>query len=261
MAAGRINVYFVVGGRYHDFDFARLEILKLLSEHERFRVRVAESYADIGAIGASDALVTYTCDVRPQESEQEGLAEFVASGRRWLALHGTNSLLEWTREGKVDAPDTMPLVTGLLGSRFIAHPPLGQFEVRVSEPSHPLVRGIGAFTVTDELYLSELYGPNRVLLETRYNGKAAREFVRRQWFSDEPRPVLYLHAHGAGEVLYLTLGHCRGRYDMRPLMEEYPRVERCSWESPVYYELLRRGIRWMARLEEEGAGVGGGGAP
>lgn len=253
MAAARINVYFVVGGRYHDFDFARLEILKLLSEHQRIRTRVAESYADLAAIGAADALISYTCDVRPDERQQHALAELIASGRRWLALHGTNSILQWTAQGKVDAPDSMPVLARLLGSRFIAHPPLGEFEVRVSDPSHPLVRGIEAFKVTDELYLAELYGPNHVLLETRYNGKAAREFVRRDWLSDEPRPVLYLHEHGAGAVLYLTLGHCRARYDMQPLIEDYPRVERCSWESPVYYELLRRGIRWVTRLEEEGA--------
>ncbi|HEX5460462.1 MAG TPA: ThuA domain-containing protein [Steroidobacteraceae bacterium] len=251
MAAGRIRVCFVVGGRYHDFDFARLEILKLLSEHERIRVQVAETYRDLAAIRDADALVTYTCDLRPDDAQQRSLLDFVGSGGRWLALHGTNSILEWTREGKVDAPDSMPLLTRLLGSRFIAHPPLGEFDVCVSAPSHPLVRGIGTFKVTDELYLSELYGPNHVLLETRYNGRAAREFTRRDWFSDEPRPVLYLHDHGAGAVLYFTLGHCRGRYDMQPLMEEYPRVERCSWESPVYYELLRRGIRWAARLEDE----------
>lgn len=253
MAGARINVYFVVGGRYHDFDFARLEILKLLSEHERIRVRVGENYADLAAIGSADALVTYTCDVRPDDEQQRALVDFVASGRRWLALHGTNSILQWTAEGKVEAPDSMPVLMRLLGSRFMAHPPLREFEVRVSDPSHPLVRGIDAFKVTDELYLSELYGPNRVLLETRYNGRAAREFVHRDWHSDEPRPVLYLHEHGAGAVLYCTLGHCRGRYDMQPWIEEYPRVERCSWESPVYYELLRRGIRWAARLEEEGA--------
>lgn len=253
MAGRRVNVYFVVGGRYHDFDFARLEILKLLAEHERIRVGVGESYADLAAIGSADMLVTYTCDVLPDEEQQRALADFVASGRRWFALHGTNSILQWTPEGKVVSPDSMPVMTRLLGSRFIAHPPLGEFEVRVSDPAHPLVRGIGAFKVTDELYLSELYGPNRVLLETHYNGRAAREFVHRDWQSDEPRPVLYLHEHGAGAVLYLTLGHCRGRYDMQPLMEEYPRVERCSWESPVYYELLRRGIRWAARMDEEGA--------
>ena len=45
-------------------------------------------------------------------------------------------------------------------------------------------------------------------------------------------------------MLYNTLGHCRGHYDMQPVMDYYPKVERCSWELPQYYELLRRGIRW-----------------
>jgi len=45
-------------------------------------------------------------------------------------------------------------------------------------------------------------------------------------------------------VLYLTLGHCRGHYDMQPLIDWYPHRERGAWELPVYYELLRRGIAW-----------------
>lgn len=260
MTGGRIDVYFVVGGRYHDFDFARLQILGLLHEHERIRVRVAEDYSDVEAIAAADALVSYTCDVRPDEAQQQALVDYVAAGGHWFALHGTNSILEWTAGGKVDAPDSMPLLSRLLGSQFVAHPPLMEFEVSVTDPTHPLVRGLESFRVTDELYLSDLYGPNHVLLETRFNGKARGEFVRREWFSDEPRPVLYLHSRGAGAVLYLTLGHCRGRYDMQPLLEEYPQVERCSWESPVYYELLRRGIRWAARLDGAG-GASPGEAP
>jgi type 1 glutamine amidotransferase len=61
--------------------------------------------------------------------------------------------------------------------------------------------------------------------------------------------VLYLRRVGRGEVLYNTLGHCRGRYDMRPIMDVYPRVERCAWEKPVFYELLRRGLAWAAARE------------
>ena len=57
---------------------------------------------------------------------------------------------------------------------------------------------------------------------------------------------MYLHPVGRGEVLYLTLGHCRGRYDMRPVMDEYPVVERGAWEVPEFRELLRRGLRWAA---------------
>ena len=250
MSAQRLNVYFVVGGRFHDFDFARLEILKLLHAHERIRVRVAEDYSDTAALDQAHALVTYTCDVRPDERQQAALSQYVASGGRWLALHGTNSFIDWLPDGRVSIPRTAPALMQLLGSQFVAHPPVGEYQVLVSEAQHPLVRGIEPFTVVDELYLSELHGTNRVLLHTHYNGKAQRGFADREWFSDEPRPVLYLHQHGAGEVLYFTLGHCRGRFDMQPYIEEYPNVERCSWQSPVFYEILARGLRWAARLDE-----------
>jgi hypothetical protein len=50
-------------------------------------------------------------------------------------------------------------------------------------------------------------------------------------------------------VLYFTLGHARGHYDMRPLMDEYPTVERGSWPVPAFTELLRRSLRWAAGLD------------
>jgi len=37
---------------------------------------------------------------------------------------------------------------------------------------------------------------------------------------------------------------------MQPHVAEYPTVERCSWELPVYSEILARGIRWVTRLED-----------
>ena len=109
--------------------------------------------------------------------------------------------------------------------------------------------GIEPFDADDELYLSELHGPLEVLLHTRWSGETPL-FVDRDWTRDEPRPVMYLKRIGAGEVLYLTLGHARGRYDMQPLMAEYPEIERGSWKTPAFHELLRRGLAWAARLEE-----------
>ena len=38
----RIKAVLVAGGKYHDIDHPRLEILKLLAEDERVRVRVFE---------------------------------------------------------------------------------------------------------------------------------------------------------------------------------------------------------------------------
>jgi type 1 glutamine amidotransferase len=247
VSTGPLRALLVCGGRFHDFDFARLELLKLLAENPEVRTRVAEDYADLEAIRDADFLVTYTCDVKASEGEQQALADFVSAGGRWLALHGTNSVMELTQQG-VRAPRTHPLLMQTLGSQFIAHPPVGPFHVRVSQPGHPLVAGIEDFEVEDELYLCELHGERELLLEARFTGRAPG-FVEADWPDAAPRPVLYLRRVGRGEVLYNTLGHCRGRYDMRPIMDVYPRVERCAWEKPVFYELLRRGLAWAAARE------------
>jgi len=238
------HVHLVCGGRFHDFDYARLQLLLLLGEDERFRVTVSGDYRDIDAIGAADSLVTYTCDVRPSRQEQEVLHEWVASGGRWFALHGTNAVLDFTPEG-VAAPRVIPVLAQTLGSQFVAHPPIAPYRVEISEPEHPLVKDLVPFDTSDELYLSEFYGPVRTLLHTRFTGEA-NGFVESSWPSDDLRPVMYLHPVGSGEVLYLTLGHCRGHYDMRPLMDYWPTVDRGSWESDAYRTLLRRGIAWMS---------------
>ena len=249
MAEAPINGYLVCGGLYHDMDYARLELLKLLGEHERIRVRVAEDYRDAEAIAAADFLVTYTCGVIPGPEQLQALDGFLAGGRRWLALHGTNSVLQYLKGRGWDAPRAAPRFMAMLGSQFLAHPPIAPYRVEVSDATHPLVAGIEPFDADDELYLSEYHGARHDLLHTHFRGEAPG-FVNGSWpiAATDRHPVLYLHAHGGGEVLYCTLGHCRGKYDMRPMIAEYPAVERGSWKLPVYHELLRRGIRWAATL-------------
>jgi hypothetical protein len=63
MTDQRIDVYLICNAKYHDTNFSRLELLKLLAEHEDVWVRVADSYADIEAIKKAKLLITYT--VRP----------------------------------------------------------------------------------------------------------------------------------------------------------------------------------------------------
>ena len=90
----RIDGYLVCGGKFHDFDFARLELLTLLAADDHVRVQVAQHFGDIDAITRSDFLVTYTCDLRPSTEQQEAIAAWVERGGRWLALHGTNCILD-----------------------------------------------------------------------------------------------------------------------------------------------------------------------
>jgi hypothetical protein len=91
---GRIDAVVICGGKYHDFDYARLELLTELSQLDRVKARVFEDFACAepgGALEAADLLVTYTCDVRPSAVQERGLEAFVERGGRWLALHATNS--------------------------------------------------------------------------------------------------------------------------------------------------------------------------
>lgn len=242
----RIDVTLVAGGKYHDIDFARRELLGLLAEHEEFRVRVQPDYEDAEAITRGTILVSYTCDVRPSEAAQRTIRSWVEGGGRWVALHGTNSALDLGGPNGVDAPRAFPLWADTLGSQFIAHPPIQPYLVEVTDPAHWLVAGVEPFETDDELYLSEYADRSALhpLLHTTWQGDA-RGFVERDWTTADPQHlVMYLRQLGDGAVLYNTLGHCRGHYDMAPVLAYYPRVERCSWDRPAYYELLRRSLRW-----------------
>jgi type 1 glutamine amidotransferase len=244
MSEPAIQAYLVAAGDFHDIDFARLELLKLLAEHENIRTTVASDYSDIEGIQASDFLISYTCNLVPSEAEQAALKAFVESGKKWFALHGTNSILEFTDAG-VACPETAPVFMETLGSQFMAHPPIQPFRVKTTQPDHPLVKGVGEFETDDELYLCKALAKLDVLLHTDFTGEASG-FVHAEWPDDEPRPVYYINRLGEGEVLYLNLGHCRGHYDMQPRVPYYPVIERGSWEKPEYYELLRRGLKYCA---------------
>ena len=237
-----VKVHLVCGGRFHDFDYARLQLLSLLAENEHIRVTVSGDYRPLDNIGAAQALVTYTCDVRPSSDEQAFLRDWVAGGGRWFALHGTNAALDFTPDG-VAAPRVIPVLAETLGSQFVAHPPITPYQVQITDPGHPLVEGIEPFETSDELYLSEFHGDVQTLLHTDFTGEA-RGFIESDWPGTERRPVMYLHRVSQGEVLYLTLGHCRGHYDMQPVMDYWPSVDRGSWELNVFWTLLRRGLVW-----------------
>jgi type 1 glutamine amidotransferase len=110
----------------------------------------------------------------------------------------------------------------------------------------PMVAGIERFDANDEQYISVFTADVVALLETRWAG-TTQGFAEAEWPVDEPRLVLYRRPLGAGEVLYLTLGHCRSTWDMAaPPFNgmRWPRIERGSWELDELHVLLHRGIEW-----------------
>lgn len=245
----RIDACLVAGGKYHDIDFARRELLGLLAEHEQVRVTVTHNWDDIAALTASAFVVSYTCDVRPSVESQAAMRSWVEAGGRWVALHGTNTALDLPRPDGVEAPRCFPSWVDTLGSQFVAHPKIAPYRVEIADADHWLVEGIEPFDTDDELYLMEY--PDRdsleVLLHTHWRGEAPG-FAESDWSAgDDEHLIQYLRPLGRGAVLYNTLGHCRSHYDMVPVKDYHPTIDRCSWDRPEYYELLRRAIRWALR--------------
>ena len=144
-----MQVHLVAAGKYHNIDFARLELLKLLAEHGEIRTSVSSDYADTARLAAADLLISYTCDLVPDAEQTRALAEWVERGGRWLALHGTNSLLRFAADGKVDCPDENPDFMALLGTRFAAHPPIEPFKVEVTRGDRVESSHRGAAIVVD----------------------------------------------------------------------------------------------------------------
>jgi type 1 glutamine amidotransferase len=239
---GRLNAVLVCGGQWHDFDYARLELLGELARWEQVRTRVFEDYSCLAAIEAADLLVTYTCNVRPDPDQQAALAAFVRRGGRWLALHGTHSAIDPRGPDSpvFRTPRVLGEVADVLGGQFLGHPPIEPYTVHVTEPDHPLVAGVEPFEVRDELYILELRPPIRTLLHARYTG-ACRGFEEGHTTDDAPRPVLYLK----GSVCYFTLGHCRGRFDLQDLgVDDLGRRDYGSWDSPAFRTILGRCMDW-----------------
>ena len=244
----RIDAHFIAAGKYHDIDYARLEVLKLLMEHPHIRTTVAADYSGLERLDQCRFLVTYTCDLLPTKEQAQQLRSWLEAGGKWLALHGTNSILVFTESGLVDAPDDTTGLMEMLGPQFKAPPPIGPFPVEVVNKDHELTRGIDDFEIVDELYLSETTAPIDTLMQTTFEGEATG-FTKEHW-DKTTVPILYTRDIGKGRIVYNALGHCRGHYDLPGMADFYPHKEMCAWNYDVYYDLLRRGIAWAMREGE-----------
>lgn len=246
-----VEVLLVAGGRWHDVDYARSELLTLLIGHDVVRTRVDEDFGRVDLLaessgGADQVLITWTCDVRSTPAQAAAIADFVGRGGRWLALHGSGSVIDTPPPGGervFHTPRVLGPLAEVLGSQFLAHPPITPFRVDVVAPAHPLLSGISPFVTTDELYVSELHEPIEVLLAAPFTG-SCRGFAEGQDV-DGCWPVLHLKRTGAGVTAMFGLGHCRGRFDLRDQgVDDVGVIDRIAWQTPEYRVVLRRLVAW-----------------
>ena len=116
----------------------------------------------------------------------------------------------------------------MTGANWVSHPGGDgvDYRVKITEPDHELVSGIGDFDVSSEQYYLHTDPANRVLASTR--------FPTVPWYHSPngpvDMPVAWTRLWGLGRVYYNALGH----------------KENVIASGPAR-EMLRRGLLWAAK--------------
>lgn len=248
----------------HDMDYARLRLLQMLRDTGPFATTVSSDFADIEKwLPGCQLLVTYVAGPFPDAEGCVFLNEWLASGGRWLALHGTSG----GKAARIPDSRSRRMVKmdhhATLGCFFINHPPLTRFSVDVTE--HPLTKGVPkSFEVTDELYMLEMQDPDlQVLLTTELEKDPSPEGFGFVYDKDtslqsdgKTRVLGYVRTVGEGSVIYYGLGHCHTpTTNVQPFVDESvatggktPMEFKGPWDTEAFETLLRNAIEWSVAV-------------
>lgn len=148
--------------------------------------------------------------VTPEQSA--GLQEAVRSGTGLAGVHG----------GMGDAFRGDTRYEWMVGGHFVGHPHVGEYNVRVTDPMHPVMKGLPAeFVYRSEQYYMLVDPAVRVLADAEYTNEGV---VCRM-------PVVWTKQWGLGRVFYSALGHDPSEFDA----------------FPGVFAMSVRGLLWAAR--------------
>lgn len=169
-------------------------------------------------------------DFALSQSEQNGLKDFIRSGKGFICLHISTCLSNaW--------PEYHEITGGgwITGKSF--HPPYGEFTVNVSNSGHPGAGGVSDFVTTDELYMGLAYqGGNEVFITgDAEDGTHPWGPERKLTFMPGGTfPLGWTRQYGDGKVFVLLLGH-DGR----------------SFETPEFQKIVLNGVDWATTVDKK----------
>ena len=208
------RVLIVGGGSSHDFPqwFQRADSATLA------RAGIPARYTDTPSQVAArltnvDVLYFTANQPHPDPATREAIFLHVASGKGLVIGHA-GAWYNWS-----DWPEYNRL---LVGGGTRGHRRLGEFEVIVTAPDHPVMRGVpAAFSVTDELY--------RFMPDS--DGAAIGDVLAtaREVETGTVYPIVFTVENPNARVVVNTLGHDGDAHD-----------------HPAYQRILENSVRWVS---------------
>jgi type 1 glutamine amidotransferase len=228
-----VSVLLLTGANNHDWKRSAPFFKTLLENSGRFTVTVAEdpssALADVAALDRHDLLfVDYNGPAWSAVAQANFLAA-VKRGKGLVAVHAANnSFPEWEEYAKL---------LGLMWRTESSHGEFHEFEVKISDHTHPITQGVAGFRTMDELYhkLVPTRGLNMQVLATAWSDLKRGGTGR--W-----EPVMTVTDYGRGRVFYHALGHIWAAEPNNP----YPGSSLVALQNPGFQNTLLRGCEWAA---------------
>jgi type 1 glutamine amidotransferase len=214
------------GGQRNHHGYRRQAQLlqKALEDTKQFQVTICEDAAilETPALHKYDGIVA-TADRRDPEfhltePQQRALLRFVHDGKGFFSLHG------FCCADRNWVPEMRQLLGGVLAHFGTPDTKVqfSKFPLKITDPSHPVVRGVDDFDHEDELYY---------YLQTQGELKPLAVAV----FEDKEWPVLWTRTYGKGKVCVSVFGHC----GVQPNAKD-------PLEREAFRRLVLQGIAWTA---------------
>jgi putative membrane-bound dehydrogenase-like protein len=156
-----------------------------------------------------DAVLIYANIEQIAPAQEAALLAYVEGGGGFMPLHCASYCFL-----------NSPRYIALVGAQFRRHG-TGEFDTRIVDPAHPIMKGFTPFRTWDETYVHHKHNEqDRQVVQVRAEG-----LVEEPW--------TWVRTQGKGRVFYTAYGH-----DAR------------TWENPGFHDLIVRGIRWATHHGE-----------
>ena len=212
-----IKTLIIGGGSSHDFErWFNVEDVKTLNAAGGITANYTTPTGDLSSVIAGvDVLIISNNKPFTNAATKEAIFKHLKGGKGIIGLH-PGLWYNWK-----DWPEYN---RDLLGGGSRGHDKYGEFEVKVIEPKHPILRGVPAkFTLNDELYHFEpdAHGAAIKILATAHSAQDNKDY-----------PQVFTVDQSKGRVVGLTLGH-----------------DAAAHEHAAYIQLLRNSVFWAAGKE------------
>ena len=214
-------------GYRHDSIAAARQSLETL-DPERFEITSTEDLSFLTADRLKDfqAVFFFTSgELAIDEQQKADLLQFIRNGGGFAGAHSaTDTLYTWPGYGE------------LIGAYFDGHPWVGQTDIDIEDPDHPVNKDLGnTFRILDEIYKFRDFSRDRVrVLMTLRSSAGDRATNKPEYPLDSA--LAWCRSYGKGRVFYTALGH----------FDE-------TWRDPRIRKMLLHMLAWLT-----GPGAGSG---